>query len=435
MVSASSLRQHGIYRNLPPLDEAAQGLTAVITGANGISGFNTMRALLDSPKRWKTIFSLSRRPPPEDMMALLSPEERSRITVVTCDFLDDPASIAENLKAAGVQADYVFFYSYVHMPWSEAEALVQSNVTLLQNFLAALEIANVTPRRFVLQTGGKNYGLHIGRSYAPLLESDPQPRHLGPNFYYPQEDLLKSYCQKHGVSWNIIMPCGIIGTSSQAGMNFSYLWGIYAAVQAHKGEPLIFGGDWESWQFESYHSSARMTGYLSEWAAIQPECANENFNAQDGGPMTWERLYPELARWFGAKGVVPPPDDDSGIPTIITSKPGREGPLGRGPPVKVRVTFSLEDWAKEEANVAAWREIMAKSGGKVRHDPFADPDGFSMAGPFMHSRIGSPCLNKARRLGWTGFNDTMESIFESFQELAQLGMLPGMQMQSARPLC
>lgn len=239
------------------------------------------------------------------------------------------------------------------MRWSEAEALVQSNVALLKNFLAALDIASVTPRRFVLQTGGKNYGLHIGRASAPLLESDPQPRHLGPKFYYPQEDLLKSYCQKHGTSWNIIMPFGIIGTSSQAGSNMLYLFGVYAAVQAHEGEPFIFGGDWDAWQFEGHHSSARMTGYLSEWAAIQPECANENFNAQDGGPMTWQRLYPELARWFGAKGVVPPPDDDSGIPIIITGKPGREAPLGHGPSVGVKLTFSLEDWAKQEVNVAA----------------------------------------------------------------------------------
>lgn len=58
-----------------------------------------------------------------------------------------------------------------------------------------------------------------------------------------------------------------------------------------------------------------------------------------------------------------------------------------------------------------------------------------MAGPFVYSRIGSPCLNKARRLEWTGFNDTMESFFESFQEMAKLGMLPDMRVQSARPLC
>lgn len=72
------------------------------------------QALLDSPKRWKTIYCLSRKPPPREMMALLSPEALARVIIVTCDFLDDPASIARKMMDAGVRADYVFFYSYVH---------------------------------------------------------------------------------------------------------------------------------------------------------------------------------------------------------------------------------------------------------------------------------------------------------------------------------
>ncbi|KAH7144191.1 NAD dependent epimerase/dehydratase [Dactylonectria estremocensis] len=432
--SSSYLRQIGIYRNLPTFNDSIEGLTAIITGANGVSGFNTMRALLDSPKRWRTIFCLSRRPPPEEMMALLSPEARSRIEFVTCDFLEEPASIAESMKKAGVRADHVFFYSYIHKDWSEAEALVESNVSLLKNFLAALELADIIPGRFVLQTGGKNYGMHIGRVRAPLIESDPQPRHLQPNFYYHQEDLLKSFCKKHGTSWNVIMPCAVIGTSLQAAMNMFYLFGVYAAVQAHKGESLVFGGDWEAWQFEFYHCSARMTGYLTEWAALETDCGNENFNTQDGGPLVWERFFPELARWFGATGVTPPPDNESDVPTKIEGKSGKQAPLGYGPPLSSKTRFNLQDWAQDEENATAWRDIMRDSEGKVTHDPFADSQAFSMT-LFANLRFGSPCLNKARRLGWTGFVDTTESIFETFQEMGVLGMLPGMQVQSARPMC
>lgn len=193
MSTATSLRRVGINRNLPTFDDSITGLSAIITGANGISGFNTMRALLSSPKRWSRIYALSRSPPPEAMMSLLSPEARSRIEVVTCDFLQDAESLSKNLKQAGVDhADYVFFYSYIHKDWSEADALVESNVALLKNLLGALELAGIKPTRFVLQTGGKNYGMHIGRVRTPLVESDPQPRHLGSNFYYPQEDLLKA---------------------------------------------------------------------------------------------------------------------------------------------------------------------------------------------------------------------------------------------------
>ncbi|EXF85170.1 NAD dependent epimerase/dehydratase [Colletotrichum fioriniae PJ7] len=432
--SSSALRQIGIYRNLPTFDESIEGLTAIITGANGISGFNTMRALLDSPKRWKTIFCLSRRPPPEEMMNLLSTDARSRIEIVTCDFLDEPASIAKSMKEAGVRADHVFYYSYIHKLWTDVDGLVESNVALLKNFLEALELADIKPTRFILQTGGKSHGVHIGRGRTPLLESDPQPRHLQPNFYYPQEDLLRAFCEKYGTAWNIIMPCAIIGSSSQAGMNMFYLFGIYAAVQARKGEPLIFGGDWEAWQYETYHGSARMTGYLTEWAALNKDCANENFNAQDGGPLVWERFFPELARWFGVEKVVPPPDDESGLETKTFGKSGKKAPLGYGPPFSSKMRFTLADWAKEEENAAAWREIMKESGGKITNDPFADPEAFSMS-EYAYLRAGSPCINKAKRLGWTGFVDTTESLFETFQELGELGLLPPMKVDSARPMC
>ncbi|GKT43481.1 short chain dehydrogenase sirQ [Colletotrichum spaethianum] len=432
--SSAYLRQVGIHRNLPTFNESITGLTAIITGANGISGFNTMRALLDSPQRWQTIYGLSRRPPPESMMALLSHEARSRIKIVTCDFLDGPALIAKSMKLAGVRADYVFYYSYIHKDWSEAEALVKSNVLLLKNFLEALEVADIRPARFILQTGGKNYGTQIGRARTPQLESDPQPRHLAPNFYYPQEDLLKSYCEKQGTSWNVIRPAAVIGASTHAAMNMFYPFAVYAAVQARKGEPLFFGGDWEQWQYEYHHCSARMTGYLTEWAALEKHCGNEAFNSNDGGPLTYERFFTELASWFGAKGVVPPPDDDSKMETIGMGCGGKESPLGYGPPMFGKSSFSFLDWANEEENAAAWRDIMMESGGKITHDPFEDTESFYML-KWAYHRFGSVCLNKARRYGWTGFVDTMESIFEMYKEMSKLGTLPPMQVESAHPLC
>jgi len=71
-----------------------------------------MRVLLESPQRWKKVWAASRRPPPEEMMALLSDEQRSRVEHVACDFLAKPEEIAQELKGKGVKADYVFFYSY-----------------------------------------------------------------------------------------------------------------------------------------------------------------------------------------------------------------------------------------------------------------------------------------------------------------------------------
>lgn len=44
---------------------------------------------------------------------------------------------------------------------------------------------------------------------------------------------------------------------------------VYAAVQAHKGEKMEFPGDIEAWMSVREHSSAMLTGYLSEWAVLE----------------------------------------------------------------------------------------------------------------------------------------------------------------------
>lgn len=230
------LRNVGIFRNLPQFDASIKGLTAVVTGANGISGFHTMRALLSSPERWSKIYALSRKPPPEEMMALLSADERSRVEHVAVDFLSSPENISEALKSAGVKADYVFYYTYLQpappkntRAWSNADELVKVNAGMLDNFLSALEQSGIWPKRFLLQTGAKNYGVHIGRARFPAVESDPQPKHLEPNFYYPQEESLFKFCEKSGgtTGWNVIRPAWIIGAVVKAQINAFYPLAIY----------------------------------------------------------------------------------------------------------------------------------------------------------------------------------------------------------------
>lgn len=54
----------------------------------------------------------SRRPPPEEMMALLPQDQRDRVEHVACDFLSKPEEIAKQLTDKNVTGDYIFFYSY-----------------------------------------------------------------------------------------------------------------------------------------------------------------------------------------------------------------------------------------------------------------------------------------------------------------------------------
>lgn len=330
------LRNSGIYHNLPTFDPSIKDLSAIVTGANGISGFHTMRVLLQSPQRWSKIYALSRRPPPDQMMALLPADQRSRVKHVACDFLESPETIAKTLAAAKVTATYVFFYSYLQPKpppgapaWSNADELVKVNGALFENFINALPIAKISPARILLQTGAKNYGMHIGRVRTPTIESDPQPKHLAPNFYYKQEATLVDFCKRNpNTSWNVIMPSWILGAVNNAQMNAMHPFAIYAAVQAQKKEPLVFQSDWAGWQKECHHATAMLTGYLSEWVVLEDKCKNESFNSQDTSPLSWDRFYEELARWFGVeKGVVGPDEDESKYMTI-SGRSGKDTPMG-----------------------------------------------------------------------------------------------------------
>jgi hypothetical protein len=118
------------------------------------------------------------------------------------------------------------------------------------------------------------------------------------------------------------------------------------------------------------HSTAMLTGYLSEWVVLESFTANQKFNASDGCPIPINRLWPELARWYGIS------DSDVGRPETDDSKytvvdPGNvKTPLGYGPPTKAKFSFTLSEWATRPENAKAWKEIMEKEG--VTHDPFED---------------------------------------------------------------
>lgn len=102
-----SVRDKGIYHGLPVFPSELKDLTAIVTGANGISGYYMLKALAEAPQRWKRIICLSRRPP-----ALKLP---SNAEFISLDFLKSPEEIATVLKEKEVQANYVFFFSYIQV--------------------------------------------------------------------------------------------------------------------------------------------------------------------------------------------------------------------------------------------------------------------------------------------------------------------------------
>lgn len=116
----------GIYHGLPTFPEDKKNLTAIVAGANGVSGAYMARALGHAPERWGKIYCMSRRPP-----AVKMPEQSE---FIQSDLLKDPKELGSQLMEKGVKADYVFFFAYMQAPpkqggglWSDAEEMVRLN--------------------------------------------------------------------------------------------------------------------------------------------------------------------------------------------------------------------------------------------------------------------------------------------------------------------
>lgn len=231
-----------------------------------------VKVLSASPTRWAKIYCLSRRPPPDYFYSGLG-DGASLVEHVCADFLGDPKDLGEQLKKIP-HVDYVFFFSYtqpkqdaqVLSMWSDADALAKVNTNLISNFMEGLNHASLKPKRFVLQTGAKHYGFHIGPATSPSFESDARVK-LENNFYYPQEDKLFAYCKETGAGWNVVRPSYIIGAVRDNQLNYMFGFAVYAAVSAHLKQPLKFPGDYLAWDKEFCESSAMLNSYLSEYVS------------------------------------------------------------------------------------------------------------------------------------------------------------------------
>lgn len=290
-MTIQQIQTKGIYHGLPVYPDSLKGLTAIITGANGISGHYMLRVLSQSPERWTKIYALSRRPP------YFGGGLPQNVEHISCDFLKSPSEIASVLKEHNVKADYVFFFAYLQPPpkegkglWSDAHEMVRVNSLLLDNFIGALREASITPKRFMLQTGAKNYGIHHGPAKIPQEESDPRVEIEGePNFYYPQEDSLWKFCKESGAGWNVCMPGPILGGVADAAMNLAFPLAVYAAISRELGEKLKFPSDEKAYQANSSMSSAMMNAYMEEWAVLEDKAKDQKFNTFDGGTWTFWR--------------------------------------------------------------------------------------------------------------------------------------------------
>lgn len=99
-VKYTTIQSKGIYHGLPVFPDSLKGLSAIVTGANGISGDHMVRVLAESPERWSNIYALSRRPPAIQRQW----GEKVNVRHISLDFLEKPEEIATVMKEDGVKA-------------------------------------------------------------------------------------------------------------------------------------------------------------------------------------------------------------------------------------------------------------------------------------------------------------------------------------------
>jgi hypothetical protein len=104
------------------------------------------------------------------------------------DFSQTPDALVKAMRGVCDDETHAYFSSYVHKDdfagWNTA------NSSLFENFLTALLEVSPNRENCTLQTGGKNYNVHLYPVPSPAREEEPRREALIDNVYFPQEDFL-----------------------------------------------------------------------------------------------------------------------------------------------------------------------------------------------------------------------------------------------------
>ena len=253
---------------------------ALAIGATGIIGRSFIRHV-DKLDDWEVI-ALSRRPP----------DWPTRARHVAAD-LSDPADAKAKLGELK-DVTHVFYSAYVDGPTWAAQA--GPNAALLRNALDGLEPAAKGLKHVCLLQGTKYYGHHLGAYKTPAKENDP--RHMPPNFYFDQQDLLIERSRGKAWSWSALRPHTVIGYAVGNPLNLLSGLAVYAAISKELGLPLRFPGTRECYSRIMQATDSGLLARSMAWAATTPACAGQAYNITNGDFFRWENLWPKLARAF-----------------------------------------------------------------------------------------------------------------------------------------
>ena len=185
--------------------------------------------------------------------------------------------------------------------WLEADQIA-TNRLMLANLLDGLAAGSPALRHITLLQGAKAYGVHLGQIPIPAKES--APRHIHPNFYWAQEDLLRERQAIGSWQWTVLRPQVVLGSAPGSAMNMLAAIGAYAAISRALGLPLVYPGIGHR---ITEATDVRLLARAILWAGEAEAAAGQIFNVTNGDAFVWQNLWPRIARRFGMELGLPHP--------------------------------------------------------------------------------------------------------------------------------
>lgn len=255
--------------------------TALIAGATGAASKRLVEVLLADPE-WSVI-GLSRNPPKS---------WHERLRFVRADLLE-PGSAMTALKGAS-HITHAFYTS--RAPFKEGGVEdVPSNVAMVENMIDALAASSPDNLEHIhLVTGSKWYGIHLAAGPSPARED--APRHMPPNFYYDQQDLLESRQSGQRWTWSASRPNVIYDFAPERTRNLVPTLGAWAAMSKELGLPLDFPGG--NFDYLTDMTDAMQLAHALKWMSTAETARNHAFNVTDGDFVRWRHLFQRIADHF-----------------------------------------------------------------------------------------------------------------------------------------
>ncbi|CCF40776.1 hypothetical protein CH063_02427 [Colletotrichum higginsianum] len=282
------------------------------------------------------------------------------------------------------------------------------NCGIMQRVVDSLTSLSSNLKSFVYPGGTRGYGIYVpgGTFEAPLKESmaDNLSEDYARTVAYPWfREILAKASEGKQWTWSEVCPDAVVGfTPNGSGFSLALHWAQYLSLYAYnhgvndKSETPVevpFPGNEGGYKSLFTPVSSRVLGRIAVHVSLNGEkCDAKIINMADSAtPTSFSQIWPDLAGWFGLKGVGPTGDEKA-------LKPGEYVQ-------KNKHLFEREGFSKA---------VVAGVGGGSSQ---LDSVGYWLSFDRQLS------LERLRVVGFTEERDPVEGWLEAFEKFRQAGII------------